>query len=152
MTFQSVTSSNVIGIAGILVCVVVRLPTGLPPAPWCCILYSFKCENSKKIFYLVTCTWMMDGRNISLKMYSGAKSSSIWIASPWSCHMTGGCFSAHLHHFLILPVEYSSLSYWNERLMTQVTLVREKSHAVEVVPNSICQAVKPCQMTPGLIL
>ena len=33
MTFESAISSNVIGIAGILVCIVVRLPTGLPPAP-----------------------------------------------------------------------------------------------------------------------
>ena len=33
MTFQSAISSNVIGIAGILVSIVVRLPIGLPPAP-----------------------------------------------------------------------------------------------------------------------
>ena len=53
-------------------------------------VYSFKCENFKKISHLVTCTGMINGRNISLKMYSGAQSTSIWIASPWSCHMTGG--------------------------------------------------------------
>ena len=33
MTFQSAISSNVIGIPGILVCIVVRLHIGLPPAP-----------------------------------------------------------------------------------------------------------------------
>ena len=33
MTLQSVLASNVTVIAGILVCIVVRLPAGLSPAP-----------------------------------------------------------------------------------------------------------------------
>ena len=33
MTFQSVISSNVIGIAGILVFIVIKLPIGLSPIP-----------------------------------------------------------------------------------------------------------------------
>ena len=33
MTFQSAIASTVTVVAGILVCIVVRLPIGLPPAP-----------------------------------------------------------------------------------------------------------------------
>ena len=33
MTFQSAIASTVTGIAGILVCIVVRLPIGPPPVP-----------------------------------------------------------------------------------------------------------------------
>ena len=33
MTLQSTITSTVIVIAGILVCIIVRLPIGLPPAP-----------------------------------------------------------------------------------------------------------------------
>ena len=33
MTFQSAIASTVTVIGGILVCIVVRLPKGLPPAP-----------------------------------------------------------------------------------------------------------------------
>ena len=49
MTFQSGISSDVIEIAGILVCIVIRLPTGLPPTPWSSVLYFSICEYFEKL-------------------------------------------------------------------------------------------------------
>ena len=54
MTFQSAISSDVIGIVGILVCIVIRLPIGLPPIPWYCVLYFSICEYFEKLTKLVT--------------------------------------------------------------------------------------------------
>ena len=48
MTFQSAIPSTVIVIAGILLCIVVRLPIGLPPAPQSCVLYFCICEYFEK--------------------------------------------------------------------------------------------------------
>ena len=48
MTFQSAIASTVIEIAVILVCIMVRLPIGLPPAPQSCVLYFFICEYFEK--------------------------------------------------------------------------------------------------------
>ena len=38
MTLQSAVASTVTVIAGILVCIVIRLPIGLSPASWSCVL------------------------------------------------------------------------------------------------------------------
>ena len=54
MTLQSVMASTVTVIAGILVCIMVRLPKGLPPAPWSCVLYFCICEYFEKLRKLVT--------------------------------------------------------------------------------------------------
>ena len=54
MTFQSAIASTVIVIAGILVCIVVGLPIGLPPAPQSCVLYFCICEYLEKLTKLVT--------------------------------------------------------------------------------------------------
>ena len=78
-SYQFITS-NLKLVAVTLMCIVVRLPVAMPSAPWSCILYSSKCDHSKKLSYLVTCTGMMGMRNISVKMYSGAQSTSIWNA------------------------------------------------------------------------
>ena len=54
MTLQRAIASTVIVIAGVLVCIVVRLPTGLPPAPRSCVLYFCICEYFEKLTKLVT--------------------------------------------------------------------------------------------------
>ena len=54
MTFESAIASTVIVIVGILVCIVVRLPIGLPLAPQCCVLYLCICEYFEKLTELVT--------------------------------------------------------------------------------------------------
>ena len=54
MTFQSAIASTVIVIAGILVCIVVGLPTELPSAPQSCVLYFCICEYWEKLTKLVT--------------------------------------------------------------------------------------------------
>ena len=54
MTFQSAIASTVIVIVGILVCIVVRLPIGFPPAPQSCVLYLCICEYFEKLTKLVT--------------------------------------------------------------------------------------------------
>ena len=54
MTFQSAIASTVIVIAGILVCIVVGLPTELPPAPQSCVLYFCICEYLEMLTKLVT--------------------------------------------------------------------------------------------------
>ena len=48
MTFQSAIASTVIVIARILLCIVVRLPIGLPPAPQSYVLYFCICEYFEK--------------------------------------------------------------------------------------------------------
>ena len=54
MTLQSTIASAVTVIAGILVCIAIRLPIGLPPAPWSCVLYFCICEYFEKLTKLVT--------------------------------------------------------------------------------------------------
>ena len=65
MTFQSAIASTVIVIAGILVCIVVGLPIGLPPAPQSCVLYFCICEYLEKLTKLVTSRRYLDRRNLS---------------------------------------------------------------------------------------
>ena len=54
MTLQSAIASTVRVIAGILVCIVLRLPTGLPPALQSCVLYFCIYEYFEKLTKLVT--------------------------------------------------------------------------------------------------
>ena len=54
MALQSAIASTVTVIAGILVCIVVRLSIGLPPVPWPCVLYFCVCECFEKLTKLVT--------------------------------------------------------------------------------------------------
>ena len=65
MTFQSTIASPVIVIAGILVCIVVGLPIGLPPAPQSCVLCLCICEYLEKLTKLVTYRRYLDRRYLS---------------------------------------------------------------------------------------
>ena len=55
MAFQNAIASTVTVIAGILVCIVVRLPIGLPPAPWSCpvLLYMWVFWKVDKVSVMV---------------------------------------------------------------------------------------------------
>ena len=68
MTLQSAIASNVTVIAGILVCIVVRLPIGLPPAPWSCVMYFCICEYLEKLTKLVTWRRNSDRMNLSVDL------------------------------------------------------------------------------------
>ena len=68
MPFQSAIASTVIGIAGILLCIVLRLPIGLPPAPQSCVLYFCICEYVQKKTKLVTYKRYLDRRNLSVNL------------------------------------------------------------------------------------
>ena len=54
MTLQNAIATTVTVIAQILLCIVVRLLIGLPPAPWSCLLYFCICEYFEKLTKLVT--------------------------------------------------------------------------------------------------
>ena len=68
MTFQNVIVSIVTVIAGILVCMVVRLPIGLPPVPLSCVLYLCICEYSEKLIKLITYRRYSDRRNLNVDL------------------------------------------------------------------------------------
>ena len=68
MTLQSAIASTVTVIVGILVCIVVRLPIGLPPAPWSCVLYFCICEYFEKLRKLVTLRRYSDKRNLGVDL------------------------------------------------------------------------------------
>ena len=69
MTLQSAIATNVTVVAGILVCIVVGLPIGIPPAPWYYVLYFCICDYFEKLTKLVTYRRYSDRRNLSVDLY-----------------------------------------------------------------------------------
>ena len=68
MTLQSAIASTVTVITGILVCIVLRLPIGLPPAPWSCVLWFCIYEYLERLRKLVTWRKYSDRRNLSVDL------------------------------------------------------------------------------------
>ena len=67
-------TSNIILIAGILMCIVVRLPKALPATPWSCVFYFSRCEYFEKLTKLVT--WRRNSK-------FGSQESE-WICIMWT--------------------------------------------------------------------
>ena len=66
MAFQSAIASTVIVIAVIIVCIMVRLAIGLPPAPQSSVLYFCICEYFEKQTKLVPYRRYLDRKNLSV--------------------------------------------------------------------------------------
>ena len=84
MKLQSAIASTVTVIAGILVCIVVRLPIGLPPAPWPCVLYFCMCEYFDKLTKLVTYRRYSNRRNLCVDLLyrdHGYSPCAMWAGS-----------------------------------------------------------------------